>query len=286
VAYVAKSGEQSIVVVDGVEEKTFKGDVVSVRFSPDSKHLLYRVIEPTDGGAKHCFYVMDGMEQKKYAYEPEYMSLYDWFIPSTQISLFSPDSKHVAYWGKTDDKYVLVVDGMERPVFTKRPLPLPIFSPDSQHMACVAISGDKECVVIDGKEMKQFNGVSQLIFGPDSSHIAYVVQIDNNAVVVVDGNAQKEYAAAVSKDKDATRTLALPYVSVWGLCFSPDSKHLAYIVASGDKKLVIVDGTEAVVCEGDDEILCGRIVFDSPTLCHALVKRGEDVFLVEILITE
>ena len=71
-----------------------------------------------------------------------------------------------------------------------------------------------------------------------------------------------------------------------GAHFSPDSKHVAYIIRRDKKFIVVVDNIESN--EYDD--ILGHpqraIIFDSPDSLHTLVRKGRDILLLEFDIVE
>jgi hypothetical protein len=73
--------------------------------------------------------------------------------PRDQRSLIlSPDGKHIAYIGKSDNKCFVDYDGKEGKSYNKIIDGSLTFSPDSGHLAYMAEDGDEWFVIIDGKE--------------------------------------------------------------------------------------------------------------------------------------
>jgi hypothetical protein len=297
VAYVAKRGEKNLVVVDGVEGKEYDGiSGGALVFSPNSKRVAYRAKR----GDK-SFFVVDGVEGK------EYDDVADFSL------VFSPDSKRVAYVAKRGEKNLAVVDGVEGQEYdgirvwgvvigfdgkilgysslqlgVEGGMPMvlagvegkdyggaagPFFSPDSQRVAYLARRHGKWFVVVDGVEGKKYDGIGWFLhFSPDSKRVAYFAKRGEEYLVVVDGVEGKEY------DDVAWR----PWP--W---FSPDSKRVAYVAERGKKWFVVVDGVEVMEKVYDEFHIEGSsLVFDSPTKFHGLAKRDNEIFLVEIEITE
>jgi hypothetical protein len=136
-AFVASSGGEQFVVVDGVEQprRTAIGDG-SFRFSPDGRRFCY--VAARENG---WTLVVDGEEH-----------------PVEDIvsgPYFSPDSRHIAYVARERGSWQAYVDheprGQARPSWTSsvsssapRDNPLALtFSPDSAHIAYLAM-GDKQ----------------------------------------------------------------------------------------------------------------------------------------------
>ncbi|MEN6320651.1 MAG: WD40 repeat domain-containing protein [Syntrophaceae bacterium] len=138
--------------------------------------------------------------------------------------VFSPDSKHVAYAAQTGDKWSVVVDGKEGRLYDS--LWKIFFSTDGRRVAYAAQTDSKWRFVIDEKEEKQYENLKSVVFSPDSSHMAYTAQAGNKWLVVSDGKEEKQY--------DSIETVI----------FSPDSKHMAYAAKAGNKWFVVTDGKE------------------------------------------
>jgi len=179
----------------------------------------------------------------------------------------SPDSKRVAYPAGVDNKYFVVVDGVEAKQYDSLGGDSIIFSPDSNRVAYAAQLGDKRFVVVDGVEGKQYDDIGEgsLIFSPDSQRVAYEARQGDKWFIVVDGVEGKQY--------DNT--------GVGSLIFSPDSQLVAYAAVLGNKWYMVVDKDEGK--EYDVIIMAGggRIVFDSPNSLHYLAMKGSGVYLVE-----
>jgi hypothetical protein len=73
------------------------------------------------------------------------------------------------------DQWFVVVDGKEEKKYDN--IGGTIFSPDSKRVAYVAGVGDKEFMVVDGKEEKIYDAIVGTIFSPDSKRVAYVALV-------------------------------------------------------------------------------------------------------------
>jgi Tol biopolymer transport system component len=111
IAYLARSGPQGMVYVDGkadgIKMETLVGGML---FSDDSKRLAY-------GGrcGNECFLVVDGLKGADYDALGNFG--------------FSPDGKHIAFVAKHGDKLIIVVDGQERGKYESVPAG-PVFRSD------------------------------------------------------------------------------------------------------------------------------------------------------------
>src|SRR5215468_7269862 len=70
-------------------------------------------------------------------------------------------------------------------------------SPDSQHVAYGARAEQKQVVIVDGQAGHPYQAIldGTLRFSPDSKRLAYGAQQDRQSFLVVDGKASKPYAA-------------------------------------------------------------------------------------------
>ena len=132
VGYYAWEKDGYRAVVNGVEKPACRwAEDTPVLFSPDSARLAYvnsrSIRAVTRWEQEHCekqWVVVDGRSGREY--------------DRVGRPVFSPDSKHVAYAARKNDKEMcVVVDGREGP---RRPLIVrtPVFSPNSYHLAWVA----------------------------------------------------------------------------------------------------------------------------------------------------
>jgi WD40 repeat protein/tetratricopeptide (TPR) repeat protein len=274
-AYSAVDGSKAFFVIDGVETEAYE-ETRGIMFSPDSKRVAY--VARLNGKE---FLVIDGVKGKEY----------DYVIGC----IFSPDSKRVAYRvmqgkGEQEKKGFVVIDGVEgkeyEVIIDKCGNPyiwwasgFMNFSPDSKRVAYAVKRGETMCIVVDGKEGTEYAGIANIVFSPDSGHMAYIVGLKSSVCVVVDGVEGKGYLN-ISGQMDY----------LYQPLFSPDSKHVVYLAQRNDKDrkwCVVVDGAES----GEyDELLRGPqgngLSFDSPAKFHVLAKRGDEIILVEIEITE
>ncbi len=238
-------------------EKTVR----DLTFSPDSKHLAY-VAEPYDPkreGSRKVSVVIDGRVG------PEY----EWV---SGIS-FSQDSKHFVYVAKDENqKRFVVIDGTPGP--TWKVVDAFRFSPDSNHYAYVAQDQNGLRIVVDEKPGPIYVWGNEPIFSPDSQRVAYVAvkfPTDEDSrkgllkgVVVVDGRESAEYGD-FGWPSDYKRE------QVRGLCFSANSKRIAYVVeymTQNEKNQPQL--TRAVVVDGLARPNCGP----DPSLCPPVMPSG------------
>jgi len=235
IGYIVESGGKRFVVVDDKEGKQYD-DIgkETLVFSPDSSRVAYTGVSAAAG--TECCVVADGVEGKWY--------------PAADKPIFSPDSKHVAYYtgseyGKTmtgpkmvSGKGVIVVDDKEVRQFDE--VGDLVFSPDSAHWACIIMVGKQYLVVQDGVDGKPYDWImGPPIFSPDSKHMAYIAGSEGKRFVVQDGVEGNGYDVIIAGGFGApvNQTDVMPV-------FSPDSQHLAYVAKDGDKYLIVQDAVE------------------------------------------
>jgi len=220
--------------------------------------------------------------------------------------LFSPDSRHFAFWVRGSFGQYPVLDGVkQKPTESEKDRPFGdlIFSPDSRRLAYVSESPGSEFAVVDGVEGKRYDSIrSGLVFSSDSQRLAYAASRGNNKWTEVIGNTEsreyEEVRAAGVFSPDAKRTAyAASLTGKWfavvdggpgkqyeeirgGPLFGPDSRHIAYLAQRTGKWFVVVDGVESK--EYDRYVGEGNLVFDGPNLVRAIMQRGDQVLRVEV----
>jgi hypothetical protein len=167
----------------------------------------------------------------------------------------------------------ITVDGNAQPDYDDAGLQT--FSPDGHHLAYVAENGGKTVqglvlngawrVVLDGMELGVYDGIG------DGINITYLTAIDpENGQHGVMINTNEEGA-------NATMDLNV-------LTFSPDSRHLAFVVHSQGEAFVVLDGKDGHHYE---DIPGSLVVFDTPHSFHYVAMKniskenGYDLFRVE-----
>jgi len=175
-----------------------------------------------------------------------------WNEVVTDTSLFSPDGKHVAYWGRKGGWFSLVVDGKEIWQQNEGPRPLQ-FTPEGAHVVhvqnrssgarvlvdttpdageyddvreprvgvggrCgyVARRGFQEMAVVDGAEGPRFDRVDTPAFSDDGTHVAYTAWTGSRARVIADGRPGPEFDAVIPGGPAYRPDGTLEYLAVHG----------------------------------------------------------------------
>jgi Tol biopolymer transport system component len=265
--YKTKQDDKWRVVVDEQESPPYD-DIGPILFSPDSKRVAYLARQ----GGK-WFAVVDGKKGK------DYMGYWEGTLR------FSPDSKRVAY--------IVTEPGpwKEQTLGHTTIMGRAVGSP--------AKGSPKRILVVDGKEVKKFdygtpfvnnagwekpktNGT--LIFSPDNKRVAYTgikgsirktASIKGADVHSARFSVTKWFAGIDGKEEK-------PYdeIKQGSLVFSPDGKHLAYIVKVNKKWAVVVDGKERKPY--DSIVSCWETIsFDSSDTFRYVAQEGGNIYLVE-----
>lgn len=258
IAYAVRNGTVWQLILDGRPVKDHQrifGDTVS--FSPDSKRLAYMAgrrdtarLDGKEVTVERRFYVVDGEE----------MRAYDLLAPNAFV--FSPDSRRTAYVGVKNNRYVVVIDGIEGREYED--VRLVQFSPDSRKLAYLARRDNRVYAVVDNAEGLGYHSVGNLIFSSDGKRMAYVAARDKAVFIVADSVEGRNYTNVVPET----------------IAFSPDGRYIAYLAQREDKQFLVIDGEETKEFSG---LLRGTgIIFDSPTSLRALIVRDKDVFSMKV----
>lgn len=174
-------------------------------------------------GVRYAYIVADKKEQKVILDGQEHPSYQD-----IANLCFTPDSNHLAYIAKRENKYFLVFDGIEGKGYDSIIISSFLVSADSKHYAFIGKTGDKWLVATETGAGKTYDEISAslLSFSPDSLSLAYTARVGDKWISVINGQESKAY--------DGIRALL----------FSPDSKRTAAVVRVGNVFAVLVDGEE------------------------------------------
>ena len=167
-SFVAIKGGQRLVVWDDKEGPgfTFRSHISNVRFSPDSRRIMY------NAGEDRKIFIVADME-KTGPFE----------VVSSQV--FSPDSRHYACTVQRGDRWLHVIDGKEGKSYEATWEVA--FSPKGDRYAYVARQGKEYFVVRqDGSESPRYDVVAHPVFAPDG-RLVYRATKGEQRRVVVDG---------------------------------------------------------------------------------------------------
>ncbi len=228
-------------------------------------------------------------------------------IPGITSPVFSPDGKRFAYAAYRENKWVVVVDGVESKEYdTIRAGPL--FSPDGR-MTFTAARGDKrlavlgveskEFVVVDGIESKEYDAIragslsstdGRMTFAAARGDKMFMVldDVEHDAIRVGPLSSPPDLWVAYAAEKILILDgAAEEYAQKYGrrsLVLSPDGKRLAYIDKRGGKELTVVNSAKGKEYNG---IADGGIAFppvfspDGKRFAYAAYRENKWVVVVD-----
>ena len=213
----------------------------------------------------------------------------------------SDDGSHFAIVTPKGSRTVVMVDGVEGPVFDEIPQqamnsPLSVqFSPSGGHSAYVGRRGADLIAVIDGKEAGTVGSASiaayavpgwRFLFTQDGSTVAYATPTSPTSWVMVTNGAKSPvykmidfaqytsagkriiYVAQTADNKFHVVVDGTPgpaYDQISSLLLTPDGAHYAYIANKTGGNLVVSDGVEGKLYPGRisdlDQAPDGRVDF-------------------------
>lgn len=155
----------------------------------------------------------------------------------------SPDSNHYAFVAKSGAKWLVVTDTGEGKAYDKIGASITGFSPDSQSFAYTALVGDQWISVINNQESQAYDEISSLVFSPDSKRTAAVVRVGSSFTVLVDGEAGPDFSM----------------IKPESLVFSPDSQQFGYIAAEPGEEFIVINHQAG---QAYDRIVSQQMAFD------------------------
>jgi len=146
---------------------------------------------------------------------------------------YGPDMRHVSYVvakGKT--RNIIQWDERTSPVYYAVRPEFPKFSAEGRH-AYIAYKGKKSkaSVVVDWELIDKYDNACDFRFSPDGKRYVYRAAKGGKQSLIIDGEPDKWYTGIPMNDED-------------NILFSPDSRHIAYVVYDGKACKVVQDGKE------------------------------------------
>jgi hypothetical protein len=273
------SGDRCV-VRDGKREDAWKQVIGTLVYSPDSRHLAFKV-----GWGKPCI-MCDGKKEpgfddvgdpvfspnsKGFAYTAREGEA--WFVvcgkgkfgPFREIGrlVFSPDSNCLAFKACLK-KWFVVQKNKRGPDFDE--VGDPVLSQEGGRLAYTATDRDNWYVICDGKKGPGYNELGEPVFSTDGMHLAHHATREGKTLVVCD-------------DKEST-----PYGEITWIGFSPDNNHLAFVAGREGKKLIVCDGLESPAHEN---VLVPERRCDAPgKLRYVVIDKAKDAEETEASLVE
>jgi hypothetical protein len=204
-------------------------------------------------------------------------------------AVFSPDSKRVAFTGKRDNKWQVVVDNRtvvnDADAVPATPL---LFSPDSKRVATVVQKGEKFHIMVEGEAWPPIDAYAVGIpaFSPDSAHLALVTRDKGAWILYVDGKRLPTPPlagpAATTRPTAPGTTRPAPVMGHFGeFKWRPDSSGLGFYggIAGGRWQVFSqsLDGTVSYSSPLVENLTKGSPVFaaDGTRLAFATSSRNK-----------
>ncbi len=161
-------------------------------------------------------------------------------------------------------------------------------SPDMRRVAYVQQEGSQQRVIVNGQEGRLYEGIGQgsLVFSPDSQQLAYVAKIGGGVELVETANIGDIHITGLRQTRPKQMIVVVggedgkPHDGVLAgtVVFSPDSCHLAYVAAVGDRNFVVLDGKEGTIYDA----VWGDTLRFSPDSRHLtyVAQRGQAQIVV------
>ncbi|MDB5328047.1 MAG: hypothetical protein JWM57_3616 [Phycisphaerales bacterium] len=261
-AYLARSGQEYVVIVDGKEQRRFSaapGLQVRMQFvgPAGQKHVM------TVAGVSGLFDVfVDG--QPLPPHDPNVVPVY------------SKDGSRFAYVATPNAqeraKTVLVVDGKT----TDYAADAPRFTADGKHLLAMGHAGDSQTLLVDGQPVVKAMSIPTVFVAPAGDKFVtviskpapgaarYVCVIDGKEVAATEGTEPPFVAFSPDGRRWAARCKATQGAAVsWivtdegkkgteyvgiddnSVTFSADGSRLAYVASNNSKFFAIIDGKES-----------------------------------------
>lgn len=166
VAYIAKRGNESFIVLNDKEERLPDGEIPWPPVIRPGNKGVGVIIAGKEGAYLHQAFSTDKIKHKRYK---ECADL-----------VYSNDGLQEAHGAIKDEKFMAVVNGVEGPLFDR--VISPKFSPDGKYLVYRARKGDERFIVVtDSKGVVQrqhpsYERVFEPVFTADGKSVAYGVK--------------------------------------------------------------------------------------------------------------
>lgn len=263
-----------VMLVDGKEFGPYEAAISPV-FSPDGKRLAYYAKRNGMWRA-----VVDGQEGPEFPGPPNELAL---------TLAFSPDSRRVAYVAFTRiNRGRLIIDGQAWPEWQDWGKQQILFSPDSQHVAAWGrVPGwlTPWVIGLDGREVCRMNLLGGVSFNPRTSELAAVGAIEIGGRV---SSTTFGLKPGLQMDPARRFELRVgggqgPLSHIHSLQFSADGAHFAYAITDETQVDIYVDGRSVFHSAGNHDGLSRYGSMDPARNARALLLGPDGTRLVAML---
>lgn len=226
-AYIARVGAQARVVLNGKPGNFYKDiDPYTLALSPDGQRIAYGA----QRNEKNWFMVIDGREEG----------------PFNEIGppVFSPDSRHVAFEGKTGETWRIYLD-RKRSAAAASYFEKPAFSADSKYVLYGENATDtqKQRIAISDLEFRKTiykESYGETLFNGDKSRVALVNEV-----------GEKKKMLTFSFDRPDAVTEGPLYDVISLRAFSKDGSAVAYLAKKGQDTYLVLNEKEERLPDGE-----------------------------------
>ena len=202
--------------------------------------------------------------------ENEKVRIYKKFAVGDPI--ISNDLNHIAFSAKKEDKWYVVIDGVENGPYEKILKNTPVFSKNSKRVLYAGFANNKWYVIVDGKELGSYNEFSTgtPMFSLDSKHVYYGARKGKKWFAVKDGieagpyddlgadfpslsSDETQYAYGIRNDEKWAFVINGKQSEYYDLIFKPTfsaNNRLVYNVKIGNKFYSVEDGKKTGPFDG------------------------------------
>jgi hypothetical protein len=273
-AFFGKRNSKWVFVLDGEERSPAYASTTSIAFQPRGPSFAYGACAEK----KKCSLFVDGKEAGETYEEISYPQ-------------YSPDGKHLAYFGKRGGKWVAIVDGKQSgSEFDGVSARSWGFSPQAGRFFCAAwTKGHGWTYMVDGSPGPAFKAISPIAFSGDDQHYTYAGAGSQlgfskqkiTGTIVLDGQTQQSYegqgiaggwtwlAGTSEYMLGGLHSFRPAFHGVSDPRFNPEGK-LVYAARSGKNNVAVLDGGQAG--PAFDDVASG-IVFSGGAKHFAYVGR-------------
>ena len=255
--YGVRRGERRFLVVNGRERPDYP-----LIISPDGTPGVY-LFGPQDD---RLAFVTEKDGKRAVVVEGKAGPGYDGIAGDGASIALSSDGRGWAYASRRGEKWVVVVNGEESPVYEDIVAGTPLFSRDGRHYLYGALQSGKWVMVVDGRATgERYDGIGRGAgFSPDGAHTVFTAKTAGRWFVVTDGRSGPVYDRVIAAEATDDGVVCLAESEDRGLLLRC---HLSYPDAGGKMEtteerlspLVRTASEECQSCEEQRKLLLQQL---------------------------